>query len=161
MDDSQNPQDQQIIEDAEIVQEPEVKIDTASDATVLTSLDELINSYIMSLDKLKGEIRQQKEMLQDGFMNDPVYKEHEEQAKKAAKVRNETKKQIMKQPAMLTLNSKVKTLAAEIKEKNNALSDYLLEYQRLSGANQFETTDGQVLEIINTARIVRKAPREK
>lgn len=157
MDDDIKQED--MVTDAEIVEEPQVE--TPGDATVLTSLDELIKAHIASLDRLKVEIKKEKEMLQDGFMNDPVYREHEEKAKEAAKVRNGTKQQIMKQPAMLQLNNKVKSLSAEIKEKDAALSDYLLEYQRLSGANQFETDDGQVLEIINIAKIVRKAAKPK
>lgn len=58
---------------------------------------------------------------------------------------------------MQIIANKAKTLAAELKEKQFSLSDYLLEYQRLSGANQIEIGDGEILEIVNTARVVRKA----
>ena len=131
--------------------------DLTSDATVLTSLDELIKATVASMDKLRVELKKQKEMLEDGYANDPVYHENDEQAKAAAKKKNETKQNILKQPAMQVIANKVKTLAAEIKDKQFSLSDYLLEYQRLSGANQIEVGNGEVLEIVNTAKVVRQA----
>lgn len=167
MDDSQSTDDQVSQEgfatlddsaqpvDAEIVSQdsPDVPTDNSQ---VLTSLDEMIKSYVQSIDRLKGEVRKHKEMIEDGFANDPVYKEHDEAVKAATKVRQATKSEIMKQPGVLTLVQKLKTLTSELKEKNTSLSDYLLEYQRLSGANQIEMDDGEILEIVNSAKIVRK-----
>ena len=124
---------------------------------LLTSLDEMIKSHVQSIDRLKTEVKKLREMIQDGFANDAVYKEHDDAAKAAAKVRQATKAQIMKQPAIVALVNKMKTLNGELKEKQFSLSDYLLEYQRLSGANQIETDDGQVLEIVNSAKVIRKA----
>lgn len=140
------------IQDGEIVA-------TEDQSAVLTSLDQMIKAHVSSIDKLKTEVKKLREMIQDGFANDAVYKEHDDAAKAAAKVRQATKAQIMKQPAVLTLVQKMKTLNSELKEKQYSLSDYLLEYQRLSGANQIETDDGQVLEIVNSAKIVRKASK--
>lgn len=128
-----------------------------NDSTVLTSLDELIKATVASMDRLRVELKKHKEMLEDGYANDPVYHENDEQAKAAAKKKNETKQNILKQPAMQTIANKAKTLSAELKEKQFSLSDYLLEYQRLSGANQIEVGNGEVLEIVNTAKVVRKA----
>ena len=130
--------------------------DLTSDSTVLTSLDELIKATVASMDRLRIELKKHKEMLEDGYANDPVYHENDEQAKAAAKKKNETKQNILKQPAMQTIANKAKTLAAELKEKQFSLSDYLLEYQRLSGANQIEVGNGEILEIVNTAKVVRK-----
>lgn len=123
---------------------------------LLTSLDEMIKAHVQSIDRLRTEVKKLREMIEDGFANDAVYKEHDDIAKAAAKVRQATKAQIMKQPAIVALVNKMKTLNGELKEKQFSLSDYLLEYQRLSGANQIETDDGQVLEIVNSAKVVRK-----
>lgn len=70
------------VTEAEVVEETP---DLTSDATVLTSLDELIKATVTSMDKLKIELRKQKEMLEDGYANDPVYHENDEQAKVAVK----------------------------------------------------------------------------
>lgn len=126
-------------------------------STLLTGLDEMIKAHVQSIDRLRTEVKKLREMVQDGFANDAVYKEHDDVAKAAAKVRQATKAQIMKQPAIVALVQKMKTLNSELKEKQFSLSDYLLEYQRLSGANQIETDDGQVLEIVNSAKVVRRA----
>lgn len=133
------------------------RADLTSDATVLTSLDELIKATVASMDRLRVEMKKHKEMLEDAYNNDPVYHENAEQAKAAAKKKNETKQNILKQPAMQTIANKVKTMVAEIKDKQFSLSDYLLEYQRLSGANQIEVGNGEILEIVNTAKVVRKS----
>lgn len=126
-------------------------------STLLTSLDEMIKANFQSIDRLKTEVKKLRDMVQDGFANDAVYKEHDDAVKAATKIRQATKAQIMKQPAVLELVNKMKTLSSELKEKQFSLSDYLLEYQRISGANQIETDDGQILEIVNSARIVRKS----
>lgn len=168
MDDTQ-AQDTEITEDAisqdgfptledvrQEVQDGEV-IATEDQSAVLTSLDEMIKAHVQSIDKLRVEVKKLREMIQDGFANDAVYKEHDDAAKAAAKVRQATKAQIMKQPAIVALVQKMKTLNSELKDKQFSLSDYLLEYQRISGANQIETDDGQILEIVNSAKVVRKA----
>ncbi len=159
MDDIQNTSENMDVQDAEIVEASDDVTPVEGDATVLTSLDELIKNHVKSIDKLRVEVKKQQDMINDGFQNDPVYRENEAKAKEATKVKNTTKQQIMKQPAMMTLSNKVKSMKAELKDKQFALSDYLLEYQRLSGANQIETDDGQVLEIVNVAKVIRKSSR--
>lgn len=153
--DDQIPQtEEQEIVDAEIVETPSSSSDQA---TVLLSLEQLIKNHIASIDKLKEENRKHKQMLEDAFMNDQVYQEHLKLAKEAAKVKAQTRSQIMKQPANVVLSNKVKSMSVELKEKQMALSDYLLEYQRLTGVNEIEGEDGEVREIVNTARVVKKA----
>lgn len=143
------------VQDGEIVS----KGPQDDNSQLLLSLDQMIKANFSSIDKLKVEVRKLNEMIQDGFNNDAVYKEHDDAAKEAAKVRQATKAQIMKQPAVLELVNKLKTLKAELKDKEFSLSDYLLEYQRVSGANQIEMDDGEILEIVNSAKIVRKSSK--
>lgn len=38
-----------------------------------------------------------------------------------------------------------------------SISDYLREYQKVSGSNQLETDDGQILEIVQVTKVVRKS----
>ncbi|MGH7245690.1 MAG: hypothetical protein ACREGI_02025 [Candidatus Levyibacteriota bacterium] len=148
------------IQDAEIVEEKTEATDASmlpsDNATVLTSLDELIKSHVTSLDRLRDEIKKHKQMLEDVFVNSEAYRENDAKVKEATKVRNVTKSELMKQPQVMALFQKVKSMVQEAKEKQMSLSDYLLEYQRLSGANQIETDNGEVLEIVQVAKIVRK-----
>jgi len=48
-----------------------------------------------------------------------------------------------------------------LKDLQNALSDYLREYQRLSGSNEIEGDDGEVREIVYVAKLVKRTSRFK
>lgn len=127
------------------------------DLGVVLSLDELIKATVKNMDTIKVEIKKLNEQVKDACQNDALYKEDDDKVKAAQKKRMATKHVIMQQPAMQTLANKLKTLRAELKDKQFSLSDYLLEYQRLTQANQLELPFGEVLEIVNTAKVVRKA----
>lgn len=129
------------------------------DAAVLLNLEELIRNHIQSLDKLKEEHKKLKEMFEDAFANNPVYRENAEKAKEAAKIKATTRQQIASQPSVINLANKIKEFSLDIKERQAALSDYLLEYQRLTGSNEIEDANGQILEIINSAKLVKRSAK--
>ena len=132
----------------------EIQIDNGG-SDVMLSLENMIKTNVDAIQKLTEEKKKHKEMLDDGYANNPTYREHADKAKDAAKVRNATKAEIMKQPSMAALSDKVKGFSQDIKERKNALSDYLLEYQRLTSATQLELFDGQTVEIVKTATVVK------
>ncbi len=146
------------IQDAQIVEAPPSESDTQN-TTVLLDLENLIKSHVSGIDKRREELKKIKEMLNDIFVNDPTYQEHEKLAKEANKVKGATKAQLMKQPSAKELGDKIKTITSEIKETDGALSDYLREYQRMSGSNEIEGDDGQVREIVYIAKLVKKSSR--
>lgn len=153
--------DSEEVVDAEIVDATTSSIPSAeNDATVLLSLEQLVKNHIASIDKLKEELKKQKQMLEDGFMNDAVYQEHLRLAKEAIKVKSATRAQITKQPQNVILSNKIKTMTAELKDKQFALSDYLLEYQRMTGINEIEGEDGEVREIVNSAKVIKRAAKK-
>lgn len=133
--------------------------DSVSTAQVIINLESMIKSHIDSLEKLSEEIRKHKEMLDDIFANDPTYQEHLKQAEEVNKVKNATKAQILKRPQAHELDQKVKGLKNDLKENQASLSDYLGEYQRMSGVNEIEGDDGEVREIIFTAKLIKKSSR--
>lgn len=148
-----------IVQDAEIVEDVATQQSsqnqTATD--VLLSLENLIKSHSVSIDKLTVSLKEQRAMLEDSFQNDPTYLEHTKLAKEAAKVKSQTKLEITKQPAIFALSQKVKELSADLKDKKLALSDYLREYQRLTQVNEIEVADGDVREIVTTPKLVKKS----
>lgn len=154
MDDTTQKQDPII--DAEIVETATAPTPT-NDATVLLSLEEMIKNNIASIDKITMELREKRHMFVDTFQNDPTYKEHEEKAKEANVTKLQTKQQILKQPAVMQVAEKIKSMSADLKERKAALSDYLLEYQRLTQATTIEDLDGNVREIINDAKAVKRS----
>jgi predicted RNase H-like nuclease (RuvC/YqgF family) len=128
-------------------------------AEVLLNLESLIKNHISGIDKRKSDLKKQKEMLSSALTNDETYRTHEEEAKKANKVKAATKSEILKRPENAHLNAKIKELTSEIKEMDAALSDYLREYERLSGSNEIEGDDGEVREIVYVAKLVKRGSR--
>ncbi|MBI2032900.1 MAG: hypothetical protein HYT10_00305 [Candidatus Levybacteria bacterium] len=132
---------------------------TDSKATILLSLEEMVKTTIGSLEKAATELREQKQMFADTFLNDPVFREQEQKVKEANKVKQGTKQEIIKQPQVLRIAEKIKSLSGELREKKASLSDYLLEYQRLTGAHEIEGPNGQLLEIINDAKVIKRSSK--
>lgn len=127
-----------------------------NDAQILINLESLIKSHISQIDKLKEEGKTSQEMLNDFLENDKTYKDHSEKAKEANKVKSKTKIQLLKQPQAAALADKTKSAKSSLRELQNALSEYLREYSRISGANEIETENGEVREIIYFAKLVKK-----
>lgn len=134
------------------VQEAEIVEDAQSDAQLLLNLEEMIRNHRNIIENSKKELSEQRGMLNDTFANDATFAAHQEEVKKASKVRNATKAEILKRPEVAQLAEKVKSLTSELREYSAALSDYLREYQRVSGQNTFEA-DGEVLEIFYIATL--------
>ena len=101
------------IQDAQIVSDSSTP--PSADPTVLTSLESLIKQHIGSIDTNKSELKKLREMIASTLTNDPTYKLHEEEAKKAAKVKAATKSELMKAPANEILVDKANELSTEIK----------------------------------------------
>lgn len=164
MDDQNTQEPQEEVVGATIVeesdestpQEPQV----VGDAAILLNLEEMIKNYIQSIEKLKEEKKKHAEMFEDAFVNNPVYRENSEKAKEALKVKATTRQQIASQPSVIALGVKIKDLSRDLKERQVALSDYLLEYQRLTGANEIEDNDGQIREIINSAKLIKRSAKK-
>lgn len=132
-----------------------------TDATVLLSLEEMIKNNISAIDKLNDELKKQRQMFADNFINDATYREQEEKAKEAAKIKNQTRQQILKQPAIATIAEKIKSVSQDLRERKAALSDYLLEYQRMTGATEIEDNDGQLRTIVNDAKLVKRSAKSE
>jgi 4-diphosphocytidyl-2C-methyl-D-erythritol kinase len=118
-------------------------------------LTDLINSHLEQISRLKEEQAKLKEMLDDIFRNDSTYQSHDQSAKEAAKIRQQTKKQILKLPQAADLSARIQSFRSQIKERNEELSGYLQDYSRVSGANSFETPDGEIRQIIYVAKLVK------
>lgn len=130
---------------------------SGSDAMLLVRIEEMIKTHISQIDSLQEEITKRRDMVNDIFTNEETFQEHDKVAKEAARIRNNTKKEIMKRPDVSELTTKLKDLKLEQKELRGGLSDYLREYQRLSGSNEIEGDDGEVREIVYSAKLVRKS----
>ena len=147
--------------DAEIVDKNDIKASSNAPVDVIINVENLIKSHLSQIDLLKVEMKKNREMMEDVLNNDTVYKDHNEKAKEANKLKSKTKGQIMQQPNMMALSVKVKDTRIQIKELEKALSEYLREFQRLTGANEIEGEDGEVREIVYTAKLVKRSSKYK
>ena len=146
--------------DAEVVDDGddvvlEVEIPTA--VSGMLSLEELIKNHIESIEKLKIETRQAKEMFEDSFESNPTYREHMDKVKEVTKSKNALRQQIAKQPSVAQLEQKVKDLRFDLSEKNKTLSDLVQDYKEQTGATSIETRDGKILEIVSTSKLVKRS----
>lgn len=142
--------------DAEIVTTPAETDAPVGDAAVLLEIESLIKSHITGIQKRRVELKKLREMLDDIFNNDEDYREKERAVKDATKAKKEVKARLSHLPNALESSEKVKNLAQEVKDMDNALSDYLREYQRLTGANEIEDDEGAIHEIIYIAKLVKR-----
>lgn len=137
-------------------QQGEIDSSEKNNATVLLEIERMIKTNMSGVDKRKGELKKLKEMIESVLESDATYREHAEKAKEATKLKSATKQQILKLPQNADLVKKASELSAEIKEIDGALSDYLHEYQRMSGSNEIADDDGDVREIVFVAKLVKK-----
>lgn len=148
------------IEDAEVVESEEVTSGTDQevneDVVSLLDIQEAINTRLEKLKNLQEDLKPHKEMLDSIFENDQDYTDKNEIAKKASKNKSEAKQRILRQPQAADLNQKIEDIKNEAKELQEGLSYYLREYQRLTGANEFESADGELRQIVYIAKLVRK-----
>ncbi|MBI3954650.1 hypothetical protein HY333_01260 [Candidatus Collierbacteria bacterium] len=121
----------------------------------LLNLEQLVRSHLSKLDDLKGELSKLKEMLDDLLLNDPNYREANEQAKVAAKAKKQAKEAILSLSGNLHIAQKHKDISQEIRQLKSSLSNHLQQYQRLSQSNQIEDESGQTRQIVYTAKLVK------
>lgn len=131
--------------------------DTDNSSQIILNMEGLIKNHITTIDKLSEELKKHKEMLDDIFSNDKTYQEHSEKAKEAGKIKQATRQQILRQPQAGELDKKVKEFKAQLKENQQSLSDYLQEYARMSGVSEIEGEDGEVREIVYSAKLIKKS----
>lgn len=122
----------------------------------LFELENLALSHQGSIEAIIDQKRKLEHELQDALENDAVYHEKSVSTSQVAKELAVTKEQVLKQPHLVELQQKVKSLREEIKDKKAAISDYALEIVRMAGINQIEK-DGEVYDIVTTAKLVKAA----
>jgi hypothetical protein len=158
--------DDQTIIDGTVVSEADGAISKTDSPAVGGTADDLIavtgliQNYIVQIDRSSKELAAHKQMLQDAFLNDPTYRQHDEKVKEAVKVRNATKMQILKQPTLAELAEKVKDMAQSVKDAKQSLSDYLQEFAKMTGAREIEDSEGELREIVYSAKLIKAGSKE-
>ena len=146
---------QKVSEDAQVTGVVQPRLES------LLLIEEAIKDRISKIENLKKEMEPHKEMLVSYLENDPVYREHNEAAKKATKQKSATKKQLLSVPAGRAIVEKITELKSDLSELEEGLSYYLREFQAATGANEIEGLDGELRQIVYMAKLVRKTQLNK
>ena len=128
---------------------------TENQGQLMVDMENLIKNHITGIDNLNTEAKKYKEMLDDILAANEPYQELLKKANEASKDKNKQKQEVLKQPHAKELSEKIRELKTEAKEKQEALSDYLQEYQRISGVDEIEGDDGELRKIVYSARLIK------
>lgn len=158
MDDSTQTHDDLIINDPS--EDKQLDLDgnerVNSDVQTLLTIESAIKNNISRIDRLKEDLKPVNEMMKNYLTNDEAYNKLTEVAKKASTEKGARKRDLMNHPNGRELADKIEVLKSELSEAEEALSDYLSEYQKQTGLNEFEGADGELRQIVYKAKLVRK-----
>lgn len=133
----------------------ETVIERNVNQNTVDNLRNLALSHMESIKKLDKDIKQTNEMINDTLVGNSTYHESNEKVKEVTKKRKQVREQIMSSQEMIALATKRHDLKKELAEKKSALSDYLIEFERLSGKDVIENLSGEQLSIFKTATVVK------
>ena len=136
-------------------------IDNSNPAADLVALEGLVLNYIDKIEKHQEILRSKKEMLESNLENDPNYQEAAKQAKELSKKKLEEKARIIRQPEVEKIYADVKDGQGQLRTMRDTLSNHLQNYGKLSGTNQLEDEEGQVREIVYTAKVVKRSNKNR
>jgi len=158
MDDTQTTEPEQLESTESIEEAVEASTNVNSDNKVerIMSLENMINGYLMDLEKLQKDLKEQSTMLKDTFENDAEYAAASEKAREVQKMKKEIKDKLISDPSVALLDAKVNDLKTEVKDARQALSDYLHQYYLESGLTQITDSAGEVREIVTSVKLVKK-----
>lgn len=158
MDDNQTNEQEQLESTETIEEAVEASTNVNSDNKVerIMSLENMINGYLMDLEKLQKDLKEQSTMLKDTFENDAEYAAASEKAREVQKMKKEIKDKLISDPSVALLDAKVNDLKTEVKDARQALSDYLHQYYLESGLTQITDSSGEVREIVTSVKLVKK-----
>jgi len=133
--------------------------ETVEPADMIITMEQTIKESVEKIDRLTSEIKKLTEMMQSSFMNDEAFRKADIEVKRLTLERKKIKFQIMQIPAIKEVYEKLMDAKSEKRELKDAQSDYLREYQRLSGATQLELFDGSTMEIVPMYKMIKRSKR--
>ena len=151
-------EENEVIE-GEVSSEPTETREEFNKAAAFLNLEELIKNHIEAIDKLKDELKKQREMFEDSFNNNPTYREHIEKVKEVTKAKNSVRQEIAKQPSVAQLKQKLDDLRFDIGEQGKTLSDLLQDYKEQTGATEIEARNGKIYAIVSVSKLVTRSSK--
>lgn len=132
-----------------------------SDVKTLDLIETSIKMNITKIERLKEDAKPLKEMMTSFLDGDEVYAQLTEVAKEASTKKGARRRELLSTENGQELNNKINSIKEDMKEAQDALSHSLREFQRMTGLNEFEGEDGELRQIVYTAKLVRKTNLNK
>jgi hypothetical protein len=120
--------------------------DPSALADTLLSLQNVIERNAIELDRIKEELKINRDSLKSIFENDTTLAEVEEKAAQVTQQVKERKAQIQSTLEVNQLKSEIGDLTSQKKEIEEALNNHLLNLYQITGSKTFDTSDGQQRE---------------
>ena len=111
---------------------------------------------ISIIEKLKGEAKELKNMLDDTLANSDEYRELQEQKKHITREFNVVKEQITNEPKTAELKEKLKETNKELSEEKEILSQELAVHFSKVGKSEIEMPDGKIYKFKLSATFSEK-----
>ncbi len=127
-----------------------------NNALNIIQLENIINGYLGDLERLQQEYKEQSQMFRDALENDAEYAACVTKARDISKEKKTISDKLIQDPALALVESKVRDIKSEVKDAQQALSDYLQQYYELSGLRQITGTDGEIRDIVTIVKLVKK-----
>ena len=122
----------------------------------LTSLQNIIERNANELDRIKEDLKTQRDSLKNVFENDVELSDAEEKATVVTQQIKERKSKIQNSPQVMQLKTAIGELTEEKKEIEEALNNHLLNLYQLTGTNTFDTSSGEQREFSVRAALKSK-----
>lgn len=157
-DENTNNQTTDLAEPAEMDLAVTEESETLSQPPAMSTLEleSMITRNLEEVEKLKAQLKTQKEMYDSTFENDAAFAEQSEKEKELKKAVSAVKQKLVKQPAVVDVSSRMKDIKEEIKDIQDTISGLAEQYEKVSGNNQILKENGDVLEIVKTYKLVKK-----
>lgn len=133
--------------------------DPAALQETLTALQNIIERNVNELDRIKEELKVERDSLKNIFENDTKLSEAQEQVSTISQQVKERKSQIQASPEVMQYKTKIADLTEQKKEIEEALNNHLLNFYQVTGAKLIDTSDGKQREFNIRASIKGRKPQ--
>lgn len=130
-------------------------------AVALTSLQNVIERNANELDRLREELKIERESLKNVFENDSELAHAEEEAHAVTQQLKERKSKLQSSPQATQIKTKITELNEQKKEVEEALNNHLLNLYQMTGSNTFDTSDGAQREFKVRASLIGSKKSEE
>jgi hypothetical protein len=112
----------------------------------LTSLQNIIERNASELDRIREELKIERESLKNVFENDSELAHAEEEATAVTQQLKERKAKLQSSPQATQIKTKITELNDQKKEIEEALNNHLLNLYQITGTKTFDASDGSQRE---------------